>query len=87
LTPGADSKGVWLNVTRLWPHFLGVQMELEILKRLLEQAQNVEAETGQCPTAVEALTWAIDEISLRKNRSSPSRRQKQQPLPQPALDQ
>jgi len=61
--------------------------ELELLESLLDQAKNIEAETGQCPTAIEALTWAIDEISLRKNRSSPSRRQKQQPLPQPALDQ
>lgn len=62
-------------------------MELEILKRLLEQAQNIEAETGQCPTAVEALTWAIDEISLRKTRSTPSHHQMQQQLPQPAWGQ
>lgn len=62
-------------------------MELEILKRLLEQAQNIEAETGQCPTAVEALTWAIDEISLSKTRSSPLRHQTQPQWPQPALDQ
>lgn len=62
-------------------------MELEILKRLLEQAKNVEAETGQCPTAIEALTWAIDEISLRITRSVPSHHQMQPPVPQPALDQ
>ena len=62
-------------------------MELEILKRLLEQAKNVEAETGRCPTAIEALTWAIDEISLRITRSGPSHRQMQPPVPQPALDQ
>ena len=62
-------------------------MELEILKRLLEQAQNIEAETGQCPTAVEALTWAIDEINLRRTHSTPSRHQKQQQLPPPVLDQ
>jgi hypothetical protein len=62
-------------------------MELEILKRLLEQAQNIEAETGQCPTAVEALIWAIDEINLHRTHSAPSSRQRQQPLPQPAWGQ
>jgi hypothetical protein len=62
-------------------------MELEILKRLLEQAQNIEAETGRCPTAVEALTWAIDEINLRRTHLTPLRRQKRQQLPQPVLGQ
>ena len=46
--------------------FLGNDMEIEILKRLLEQAQNIEAETGQAPTAVEALSWAIDEITHQR---------------------
>lgn len=60
---------------------------LELLESLLDQAKNIEAETGQCPTAIEALTWAIDEINLSKTRSSPSHHQMQPPLPQPALDQ
>jgi len=35
---------------------------LDILNKLLEQAEEVEASTGATPTAQEALSWAIDEI-------------------------
>lgn len=49
-------------------------MEIEILKRLLEQAQNIEAETGQAPTAVEALSWAIDEITHQRMTHKPADR-------------
>ena len=55
-------------------------MEIEILKRLLEQAQNIEAETGQAPTAVEALSWAIDEITHQRMTHKPvDRHHLQQP--------
>ena len=59
-------------------------MEIEILKRLLEQAQNIEAETGQAPTAVEALSWAIDEIThQRESHKQADHHHLQQPEPQP----
>ena len=55
-------------------------MEIEILKRLLEQAQNIEAETGQSPTAVEALSWDIDEIiHQRMNHKQADHHHLQQP--------
>lgn len=55
-------------------------MEIEILKKLLEQAQIIEAETGQAPTAVEALSWAIDEITHQRMSHKPAdHRQLQQP--------
>jgi hypothetical protein len=60
-------------------------MEIEILKRLLEQAQNIEAETGQCPTAIEALTWAIDEITHQKMHQPQEHHQKQPQL-QPLVE-
>ena len=47
-------------------------MEIEILKKLLEQAQIIEAETGQAPTAVEALSWAIDEITHQRMSHKPA---------------
>jgi hypothetical protein len=59
-------------------------MEIEILKRLLEQAQNIEAETGQAPTAVEALSWAIDEIThQRESHKQADHHHLQQPEPLP----
>lgn len=36
---------------------------IQILQRLLDQANDVEAEVGTSPTAQEALSWAIDEIT------------------------
>jgi putative transcriptional regulator len=57
----------------LWELFL-IKLEkkttLEILNRLLEQANEVEASTGFAPLANEALTWAIDEITPRQKTSS-----------------
>ncbi len=35
---------------------------LAMLKRLLEQAYEVEADVGEMPTAEEALQWAIAEV-------------------------
>lgn len=35
---------------------------LEILNRLLEQAEICEVESGETPTAQEALSWAISEV-------------------------
>ena len=35
---------------------------LKILEKLLDQADEVEADTGCAPTAQEALTWAISEV-------------------------
>lgn len=35
---------------------------LDILTRLLEQAAEVEAASGQTPSADEALDWAITEV-------------------------
>jgi hypothetical protein len=62
-------------------------MEIEILKRLLEQAQDIEAETGNAPTAIEALTWAIDEITHQKmHHKQVAHHQMRQPLPQLVLD-
>ena len=82
--PGADRKDGSSNATPLWLLFLGVDMEIEILKRLLEQAQNIEAETGQAPTAVEALSWAIDEIThQRASHKQADHHHLQQPEPQP----
>lgn len=72
------------NATLWWLRFLGVNMEIEILKRLLEQAQNIEAETGQAPTAVEALSWAIDEIThQRESHKQADHHHSQQPEPLP----
>jgi hypothetical protein len=82
--PDAARKDGSSNATLLWPLFLGVNMEIEILKRLLEQAQNIEAETGQAPTAVEALSWAIDEIThQRESHKQADHHHSQQPEPLP----
>ena len=82
--PDADKKDGSSNAIPLWLLFLGVDMEIEILKRLLEQAQNIEAETGQAPTAVEALSWAIDEITHQRARHKQAdHHHLQQPEPQP----
>ena len=82
--PDADKKDGSSNATLLWLLFLGVDMEIEILKRLLEQAQNIEAETGQAPTAVEALSWAIDEIThQRESHKRADHHHSQQPEPLP----
>jgi hypothetical protein len=61
--------------------------EIEILKRLLDQANAIEAETGEVPTAVEALTWAIDEIThYSLSRKQASHRLQPQAMP-PVVDQ
>ena len=38
---------------------------LTMLKGLLEQANEVEADVGKAPTAQEALVWAIGEVEGR----------------------
>jgi hypothetical protein len=82
--PDAARKDGSSNATLWWLLFLGVNMEIEILKRLLEQAQNIEAETGQAPTAVEALSWAIDEIThQRESHKQADHHHSQQPEPLP----
>jgi hypothetical protein len=82
--PDAAKKDGSSNATLWWLLFLGVNMEIEILKRLLEQAQNIEAETGQAPTAVEALSWAIDEIThQRESHKQADHHHLQQPEPLP----
>jgi hypothetical protein len=40
------------------------QQVLDILRKLLDQAVEIEADTGTMPTAEEALSWAIGEIEL-----------------------
>jgi hypothetical protein len=42
---------------------------LKILNRLLEQAEEVEAQVGVAPTAQEALVWAINEIYALESTS------------------
>lgn len=61
--------------------------EIEILKRLLDQANAIEAETGEVPTAVEALTWAIDEITHYSLNRKQASRQRQPQAMQPVVDQ
>lgn len=61
--------------------------EIEILKRLLDQANAIEAETGKVPTAVEALTWAIDEITHYSLSRKQASRQRQPQAMQPVVDQ
>ena len=41
---------------------------LQVLQRLLEQAQDVEAEVGVMPGADEALGWAIGEVEAIQSR-------------------
>ena len=41
---------------------LDKQEVLTMLNKLLEQAEEVEAASGQTPTAQEALEWAVSEI-------------------------
>jgi hypothetical protein len=36
---------------------------VELLRNLLEQAKETEAASGNAPSAIEALSWAIDEIT------------------------
>ena len=57
--------------------------EIEILEKLLDQAKVIEAETGHSPTAVEALSWAIDEIILHKTHLIQECRQTQRQVQQP----
>ena len=47
---------------------------LEILNRLLDQAQDCEAESGETPTAFEALDWAISEVKALVPASATSER-------------
>lgn len=53
-----------------------LQEVLTMLRKLLEQARDCEADTGNTPAADEALTWAISEveamISRRDRTSQPS---------------
>lgn len=57
--------------------------EIEILEKLLDQAKVIEAETGHSPTAIEALSWAIDEITLHKTHSIQECRQTLRQVQQP----
>jgi hypothetical protein len=45
---------------------------LEILHRLLNQASEVEADTGETPSAFEALDWAMSEIKGLQPLGRPS---------------
>jgi hypothetical protein len=53
-----------LSVTRWWLRCLEKQMDKEKLKKflneMLEQADEVEAASGEIPTAQEAIGWIID---------------------------
>jgi hypothetical protein len=53
-----------LGVTRWWLRCLEKQMDKEKLKKflneMLEQADEVEAASGEIPTAQEAIGWIID---------------------------
>lgn len=58
---------------------MNTQDILKLLEDLLEQAYDVEAETGEMPGADEALGWAID--AIRRSADSLPPDHHQQPLP------
>ena len=53
-------------------NMLDAEKVLTMLRGLLEQANEVEADVGKAPTAQEALVWAIGEVEEMANANKPS---------------
>lgn len=58
---------------------MNTQDIIKLLEGLLEQAYDVEAETGEMPGADEALGWALDAIRHAESNSQQDHRQPQHP--------